>query len=76
MVMKMVKSSKDYNLTLCSAPLCPGGRSDHLKVISGRYHLQLIFSAELGKLDNLKINSLFSSASPPTSSTALRHTDV
>lgn len=45
----------------------------HQKVISGRSHLQLIFSAEPEKLDNLKINSLFSSASPPTSSAAVHH---
>lgn len=50
-----------------SSVLVPG--RIHQKVISGRSHLQLIFSAELKKLDNLKINSLFSSSSPPTSST-------
>lgn len=63
----MVRRGKDYNQTLC------GSWSDHRKVISGRSHLQLIFSAELEKLDNLYINSLFSSAPPPTSTTAVHH---
>lgn len=54
-------------------PHCPCAWSDHQKVIWGRCHLQLILSAELEKLDNLEINSLFSSASPPTSSSGIHH---